>query len=549
MPARFLRRAPSALLLAVLACDPGPVDIPPAPADIATLEIESVRVYVERTRSVTLRAVVRDEEGGVRSDVVVSWSSAIPGIATVSAEGVVTGVQPGETRVIAAVGPLRDSVTIEVLPLPIQSLTILADTLVLGEEGVLRPPVLLIDQAGDTVRGRFDVTSSDLEIIRPHGDGHVVGVSRGEAMIIVSAGAAADTVPARVVTGYLDVAAGYDHSCALRVDGRAYCWGRLFNGSAGDGRLIVISGVPGLVAGPHRYRSIAAGTHTHCALSTEDEAWCWGENEHGALGNGERATETPVPTRVEGEIRFTVVRMGDEWACGLDLHSALYCWGYNAERAAAAPPGISEILTPRRVETDRRFANLSAGGFHGCGLSEALADEGRAFCWGSDYYGQLGRGEGNHTGHEPGPADTEIPFELIEAGVLDTCALDRRGGAFCWGYGSDRRPMPVPGLPELEDLAAGSLASHRCGLTARGRAWCWGENESGQLGDGSLVSRRTGSPVDGGLRFRRLAVGWAHTCGITTANALYCWGTGLAIGAGERTESYVPVLVVEPNEG
>jgi alpha-tubulin suppressor-like RCC1 family protein len=40
------------------------------------------------------------------------------------------------------------------------------------------------------------------------------------------------------------------------------------------------------------------------------------------------------------------------------------------------------------VETDMRFRTVTAGMYHTCGLGE----DGRAYCWGRNGYGQLGDG-------------------------------------------------------------------------------------------------------------------------------------------------------------
>ena len=79
----------------------------------------------------------------------------------------------------------------------------------------------------------------------------------------------------------------------------------------------------------------------------------------------------------------------------------------------------------------------------------------------------------------------------------------------CWGFNRYGQlgdgttamrltPVVVSGLgSQMRSLTAGG--SHTCVLADNGWIKCWGENESGQLGDGTLTNRST--PVDGvGLR-------------------------------------------------
>jgi alpha-tubulin suppressor-like RCC1 family protein len=83
-------------------------------------------------------------------------------------------------------------------------------------------------------------------------------------------------------------------------------------------------------------------------------------------------------------------------------------------------------------------------------------------------------------------------------------------------------------------------------LTADGSAYCWGNNQFGQLGDSTVVSRSDPTPVAGGLKFTSIAAGVAHTCGKTTDGSVACWGSNLGGELGDRTAAIrlVPHYVV-----
>jgi hypothetical protein len=95
----------------------------------------------------------------------------------------------------------------------------------------------------------------------------------------------------------------------------------------------------------------------------------------------------------------------------------------------------------------------------------------------------------------------------------------------------------------LVATAIGAGLSHNCALIASGRAYCWGENQSGQLGDGSTVTRAVAVPVAGGLTFAQLTVGASHSCGLTAAGDLYCWGGNFwgELGDGSTVSRSTPV--------
>ncbi len=94
------------------------------------------------------------------------------------------------------------------------------------------------------------------------------------------------------------IAGGSGHTCALTVDGIAYCWGENSDGGLGDNSLTDRL-IPTAVAGGHIFSKISAGHLYSCALTNAGAAWCWGNNPDGALGNGGTSLDS-VPHAVSG---------------------------------------------------------------------------------------------------------------------------------------------------------------------------------------------------------------------------------------------------------
>lgn len=86
----------------------------------------------------------------------------------------------------------------------------------------------------------------------------------------------------------VDVAVARYHTCALAVSGDVTCWGDGEYGRLGYGNvnLVLAAGMPGNVALGGAAIAIAAGRDHSCALRDDHEVLCWGRAQYGALGHG-----------------------------------------------------------------------------------------------------------------------------------------------------------------------------------------------------------------------------------------------------------------------
>lgn len=75
-----------------------------------------------------------------------------------------------------------------------------------------------------------------------------------------------------------------------------------------------------------------------CAVTDADEAWCWGSNQHGQLGapSGETCTFSgttvdcsSVPVPVSGGLAFDGIAVGLTHTCAVTPGGNAYCWGDN----------------------------------------------------------------------------------------------------------------------------------------------------------------------------------------------------------------------------
>jgi alpha-tubulin suppressor-like RCC1 family protein len=331
---------------------------------------------------------------------------------------------------------------------------------------------------------------------------------------------------------------GSAHACVLTDSAATYCWGNDSWGQLGDGHDNTQANHPVRVLGGLQFASISAGFMHTCALTASGKAYCWGFNREsdanrGALGDGTDTSRT-VPTAVVGGLTFRTVVAGGHHTCGITSDGVTYCWGRNTSLELGT--GTTTQLQPQRMDPDLHLARLTLGYRYTCGTTTSAL----AYCWGDNRRGQLGDGT-NTTPRTPAPIIGGITFDSLAASLFQehVCGRTASGLAYCWGQDDNgelgdghpleqHSPVPVAGNLILAVVSAG--ATHSCGLTPNGKAYCWGANVYGELGDGTMTSHSTPVAVAGGLLFKSLGAGGDYTCGLTADGVVYCWGYADYVG-------------------
>ncbi len=208
------------------------------------------------------------------------------------------------------------------------------------------------------------------------------------------------------------------------------------------------------------------------------------------------------------------------------------------------------------------------------GIGHACAVRGgEAYCWGSNYSGQLGIGTDILSSAEPVAVSTAGVLSGktvtdISTGWENTCAI-ASGKAYCWGSNDDGRlgngsttysnvPVAVTDTGVLsgktiDDIQVGTGAV--CAL-ATGQLYCWGWNGSptwSNFGNGGTPQFST-TPVAvsntgilAGKTITKFALdGYGGPNCVIADGALYCWGYGSTGGLGHGANPYstgTPVTV------
>ncbi|WP_332460950.1 InlB B-repeat-containing protein [Bifidobacterium apousia] len=341
---------------------------------------------------------------------------------------------------------------------------------------------------------------------------------------------------------FSQVSGGSDHSLAVGSDGNAYAWGHNNKGQLGDGTRTQRN-TPVRVKTPDRstypdlpadftYVQVSAGLWHSLALGSDGNAYAWGYNVVGQLGNGttyDRTTPVKVSKPEDAPTDFTYVQIsaGTNYSLALGSDGYAYAWGCNQDgQLGNAVSGSNVNPFPVRMrdpanptETSKGLkATQASAGYH---YSLAVSNDGYAYACGDNKFGELGDGTTiNRTTpvkvSKLADAPTDFTYVQVSAGYWHALAVGSDGYAYAWGNNVDGQlgnntnsgtnganPAPVrvrdPANPtdkskglQATQVSAGSF--HSLAVGSDGNAYAWGDNSYGQLGNGT-TSGYASNPV------------------------------------------------------
>lgn len=316
------------------------------------------------------------------------------------------------------------------------------------------------------------------------------------------------------------VAMGENHVCALTTTGRVKCWGP--GGVAGLGDQSVRGDDPGEMGdalpfvdlGPgFTAAELTVGANFTCARTTDGRVKCWGANENGQLGLGDSIFRGGVPGQMGNALPLVdlgtgltalSVRAGSGHVCAIVSNNTLKCWGANnglnlglgdAEARGDNPGEMGDALPAVALGAGQVPVKVSPGVDRTC----VQLQSGAVKCWGAG--GNIGAGDAQSRGSSAAHMGDNLP--AVDLGPGETAT----------------------------DLSQGTGRAV-CALLAAGGLKCWGND--GALGLGGDTVRGDG-PLQMGVNLPRVNLGTgasvveARTAGQTSCARLStgqikCWG-------------------------
>ncbi|KJY52991.1 RCC1 domain-containing protein [Bifidobacterium kimbladii] len=353
-----------------------------------------------------------------------------------------------------------------------------------------------------------------------------------------------------------DGSASYGFSLAVGSDGNAYAWGNNGYGRLGDGTTTRRT-TPVMVRKPDRktypdlpadftYLQVSAGASHSLALGSDGNVYAWGYNYNGQLGDGTR-DDKHAPVRVRTPDRSTY-------------------------------PDLPADFT---------YLQVSAGASY----SLAVGSDGNVYAWGSNSNGRLGDGTSSNR-YTPVRVKTpdrktypDLPADFtylqVSAGQYHSLAVGSDGNVYAWGsnntgqlgngttsYNAQSTPVRVktpdrktyPDLPaDFTYLQVSAGYYHSLAVGSDGNAYAWGYNYNGQLGNGTTSNRytpvrvktpdrKTYPDLPADFTYLQVSAGGDHSLAVGSDGNAYAWGINNygQLGNNSGSSSSVPVRMRDP---
>ena len=332
------------------------------------------------------------------------------------------------------------------------------------------------------------------------------------------------------------VVAGDDHTCAILDDDTLKCWGRNIDGqlglgddeTRGDGSGEMGDNLPIVNLGTGRTARVidVNGAHS-CAILDNGRLKCWGKVDNGRLGiptsSGNLGDD---PNEMGDNLPFVdlgrfgnvvkAVGLGPSHTCAILRNDGVKCWGEVGDGRLGLPISsgdqgddageMGDNLPFVDLGVGRNVKAIAVGNRYTC----AILDNDNLKCWGHNRYGQLGQGDTDSRGDDPGEMGDNLSSidlgmgrtpKTITVGSGHACAILDNNTLKCWGYntfgqlgledrdhrGDDPNEMG-DNLPDI-NLGAGRIPLfvsagdfHTCAVLDNYALKCWGNYQYGRLG-------------------------------------------------------------------
>ena len=331
------------------------------------------------------------------------------------------------------------------------------------------------------------------------------------------------------------------------------------------------------------------------AVGSDGNAYAWGYNQYGQLGNGTTGGYQTTPVMVRTPDRktypdlpedFTYVQVstGNAHSLAVGSDGYVYAWGRNnygqlgnnSRNDSKVPARVRDPANPTDTSKGLKATQISAGYSH----SLAVGSDGYVYAWGYNDHGQIGNNSSNDSKvparvRDPAnPTDTSkgLKATQISAGSWHSLAVGSDGYVYAWGLNywgqignnssyDSKVPVRVRDPANPTDTSKGLQAvqvsgggDHSLAVDKDGQTWSWGRNDHGELGNGTTTGEMDANPIPvrvqypanaGTVTATQVSAGTFHSLAVDKDGNTYAWGNNEdgQLGNNTRSNQLIPVKV------
>ena len=220
-----------------------------------------------------------------------------------------------------------------------------------------------------------------------------------------------------VLTTWLKVAAGYQHSLAVKTDGTLWSWGNYGSGRLGLGINPISYSSPVQVGGLTNWAEVSAGAYHSLAIKTDGTLWTWGDGAVGQLGHNNTTTYSS-PKQVGTLTTWSQVSAGRSFSSAVKSEGTAWAWG----EGSAGRLGLGSTVdysSPVQIGALTNWLEASANNER----TMFLKTNGTLWGTGQNVSGALGQGNNSNIYSSPVQVGSETTWSILAQGSESNHAL------------------------------------------------------------------------------------------------------------------------------
>ena len=318
-----------------------------------------------------------------------------------------------------------------------------------------------------------------------------------------------------VLTDWLDIAAGYYQTKAIKTDGTIWTMGAGGAGASGRGTTANNSS-PLQIGSLTNWLQVSCGYKHAISVKTDGTIWAWGDNSGGCLGLGDLVNRSS-PVQIGSLTNWASVSTATTHTLAIKTDGTLWAWGDNVYTGQLGTGNTTSRSSPVQVGSLTNWSKVSASKY----ASFAIKTDGTMWSWGVDGAGELGIGTDGIPKSSPVQIGALTNWLYVSGAYNFALAVKTDGTMWSWGAGNQGQlglgnitnyssPKQIGALTTWARAFAGSsgstVNSSGYGIKTDGTLWVWGKNSTaGQLGLGNLTNYSSPKQVGSETTWYRIA--------------------------------------------